>query len=189
MARWKRIDYPMGSVSSATMRPEDLIPTFAAELVWRARHDKHVSSKTRRAHVKLVNEIYRRIEDEREFADDDLGIDGAADDDLDILFDALDAYSAPYFYFGSHPGDGSDYGYWLSESWDEDFESMKDGDIWRHGKLAPIYRDDVPDKIKVDDLSEVPSWFRGEVAVANDHGNVALYVKTSRGMREIWSVV
>lgn len=31
---------------------------------------------------------------------------------LDSLFDTLDLYAPDGYYFGAHPGDGSDYGYW-----------------------------------------------------------------------------
>ncbi len=181
----KRISYPMGSISSGTMRAEDLIPTFCGELSYHAKHDEHVAFKTRRAHIKLVKEIEARITDEREFEDTDLGIGGCADDDLDSLFDALGEYAAPYFYFGAHPGDGADYGYWLSESWDEDFQTVnpRDAGYDTHGCII----DNGP--IQVTDSADIPKGYRGEVAVVSDHGNVALYVKTSRGLREIWSVV
>jgi hypothetical protein len=131
-----------------------------------ARRAGIVPAKRRKEHVKLVREIEARITDEREFEDIDLGIEGMADSDLEQLFDALGEYSGPYFYFGAHPGDGADYGFWLSEGWEEDFDGLK-----------------------VDDLSEVPNKYRGEFVVVSDHGNVTLYVKTSRTLREIWSVV
>lgn len=67
----------------------------------------------------------------------------------------------------------------ISEDWDQDFMEGAKG----------ITRDDIGGSLKVGDLADVPKWFRGEVAVVNDHGNVTLYVKTSRGMREVWSVV
>ncbi len=66
----KRIDYPMGSISSGTMRPEDLIPTFCANLYHSAKVSKSnghfhtigdVPAKTRKAHVKLVADIERRL--------------------------------------------------------------------------------------------------------------------------------
>ncbi len=66
--------------------------------------------------------------------------------DLESLFEALDSYSPPYFYFGAHPGDGSDYGWWLPEGFAEEFESDGNG-------------------VKVGDLADVPKGYRGEVLV------------------------
>lgn len=89
-----------------------------------------------------------------------------ADWDLEALFDALDHYALPGFYFGAHPGDGSDYGYWLSESFVEDF-----------------------DELKVADLSEVPKGYRGSLLHVNDHGNVSLYTASRGRLREVWAIV
>ncbi len=36
-------------------------------------------------------------------------------DFLSMLFDVLDYYAPEGYYFGAHPGDGSDFGYWLIE--------------------------------------------------------------------------
>ncbi len=175
----RRIDYPMGSVSSGTMRNEDLIPEFCATLKHSAWLRKAgVSNKTAKAHLAFCAEVEARMEI------DDYYDGENADSDLESLFDALNEYAAPYFYFGSHPGDGAEYGFWLSESWDEDFATKDDLDAVDRGDGLGL-----PNAVKVQDLSEVPSWFRGEVAVISDHGNVSLYVKTSRTLREIWSVV
>ena len=186
-----KIQYPMGSVSCGTMRPEDLIPTFVYELECMLKNGPPVSRETRKSHSNLVRDINARILNEREFEDSDIGIDGMADYDLLDLFDALDCYAAPYFYFGAHPGDGSDYGYWLSEEWDDDFIKIaSDGSVFLGGRRVIAFDKEyngIP--IKVSDLSDIPSWFRGEVAIVNDHGNVSLYVKTSRTLREVWSVV
>ena len=53
----------IGSVSHATMRPEDLIPSF----VWELKQMRPL----KREHAKLVREIEARIQNETEFADED----------------------------------------------------------------------------------------------------------------------
>jgi hypothetical protein len=143
----------IGSVSCGTMREEDLIPDF----IWELRQMKPL----RREHRALIREIEESMKREDYFESEDASIDLN-----EGLFDALQEYALPYFYFGSHPGDGADYGYWLSE----DFENEFDG-------------------LKVDDLAEVPKGYSGEVLYVNDHGNMSLY-NYSRGRgREVWSVV
>jgi|SRR5215469_6658843 len=144
----------MGSVSCGTMREEDLIPRFLYELkLMRPLH---------REHRKLIREIEHNMETVKNyFASYEAGCDLN-----DGLFDALGAYALPYFYFGAHPGDGADYGYWLSENFDDDFDGLK-----------------------VDDLAGVPKGFSGEVLVVNDHGNMSLYAYSRGRGREIWSIV
>lgn len=165
----QRNAYPIGSISHGTMREEDLIPDFTANLYHSAKVSKanghfhtigDVAAKTRKAHVALVRAIETRIESDGYYESEDAGYD------MESLFDALQAYAGPYFYFGAHPGDGSDYGYWLSEDFQDDFDGLK-----------------------VSDLSEVPNKYRGEVLLVNDHGNTSLYIKTSRAMSEVWAVV
>lgn len=175
-------NYPMGSVSCATMREEDLIPTFCYELQGLARQTGILPAKTRRQHAKLVREIEKRMHSENSVLSDDYYASEDSGYDLESLFDALGEYAGPYFYFGAHPGDGADYGFWLSESWDDEFSVptfVNGGNVWDFGV----------EKIKVSDLSDIPVWFRGDVAVVNDHGNVTLYVKTSRTLREVWALV
>lgn len=164
MSRKQNCEYPIGSVSTGTMRTEDLIDSFTSELRYRLKHGPTVSRETRKAHVNLLREIERAIDVESAYDTDDFS--GNMDDYLTDLFDALGEYAGPYFYFGSHPGDGADYGYWLSDEFADAFDGLK-----------------------VNDLSEVPTKYRGEVLVVNDHGNMSLYVKTSRAMREVWAVV
>ena len=84
----------------------------------------------------------------------------------ETLFDTLNEFAPPYFYFGASEGDGACYGYFLSESMVQDFEG-----------------------IKVNDLSEVPKDYLGEVLLVNDHGNTSLYVKSARKLKKIWSIV
>lgn len=153
--------YPVGSVSHGTMRPEDLIDTFCCELRHQLKHGPSVNRATRKAHFTLIREIERSMR-QKDYFDSE-----AASYDLNEgLLDALNEHAAPYMYFGAHIGDGSDYGYWLSEGFEDDFDSLK-----------------------VSDLSEVPNGYRGEVLLVTDHGNMTLYVKGARKLREIWGLV
>jgi hypothetical protein len=158
MSRKHNCEYPSGSVSTGTMVTEDLIPTFADELQYRLKHSS-TSRGLRKMHYELLTVV-------REWKKQDIAFRRDEEFLLEQLFDALDCYAGPYFYFGAHPGDGADYGYWLSEGFEDEFDGLK-----------------------VSDLSEVPAKYRGEVLVINDHGNMSLYVKTSRALREVWSVV
>jgi hypothetical protein len=145
----------IGSVSSGTMRPEDLIPTLISEL--------QRQKPLHREHRKLIREIQdsqRRMKSPAYYENEQ------ASWDLDALFDALDCYSPPYFSFGSHPGDGADFGWWLSECFAEDFDGLK-----------------------VSDTSEVPRGFTGEVMHVNDHGNLTLYAYSRGRAREVWAIV
>jgi hypothetical protein len=178
MARYQQqrnAQYPMGSVSSGTMRLEDLIPTFVAELEYRLQHGPSVPRRTRTAHNQLVRDITARMDAEGYYESEH------ADWDLESLFDALGEYAAPYFYFGSHPGDGADYGYWLSEGWDQDAvtpDEIAEG-CEQQGDML----------LRVSDLAEIPNKYRGEVLLVDGRGNMSLYVKTARTLRVVWEMV
>lgn len=87
----------------------------------------------------------------------------------ETLFDALQEFAAPYFYFGAHPGDGCDYGFWLVEDVAQQVED--------NGGL------------NVSDTSDVPADYSGEVLHVNDHGNPTLYHADKGHLTEIWSLV
>ena len=142
----------IGSVSERTMRHEDLIPNF----LWELEHQKKIEPD----HRALIREIRASMEANGYFDSEDAGYD------LDALFDALDRYSPPYFYFGANPGDGASYGWWLSEFFEEDFEGLR-----------------------VSDLSEIPKGHTGEVLHINDHGNMSLYNVTRGRCRKVWGIV
>ncbi len=134
-----------GSISHGTMLAEDLIPVLASELEW--------LEGTSGPNKKLIGEACSYRDEE-------------ADKLLSKLFDALNEYAPPYGYFGSHPGDGADYGFWLSEGWDQDFDGLK-----------------------VSDTCEVPKSYSGEVLHVNDHGNCTLYVARRGKLTEVWAIV
>jgi hypothetical protein len=88
------------------------------------------------------------------------------DADVNELQDILSNNAPSYFYFGAHPGDGADFGYWLSEGFEEEFDGLK-----------------------VSDLAEVPKGYSGEVLHVNDHGNMTLYAYSRGRCREVWGMV
>jgi len=149
--------YPIGSISHGTMNPEHLIPTFIDELEYWAKQADN------QEHLGLIEEIEDRIENQDDYYESE-----SANEDLDALFDALNEYAAPYFYFGALPDDGSDYGFWLCE---DSIDCAFDG-------------------MKVEDLSDVPDDYEGEILHVNDHGNISLYVADGKGnTTEIWAIV
>ena len=138
----------LGSISSGTMRPQDLIPDF----VYTLRYLGHRSKELTRIERRMNSTKYYETEDSMW--------------DLESLFDMLQEHAPDYVYFGSHPGDGSDYGFWVSDFVDDDFEDLK-----------------------VSDLADIPSDYIGHVLVINDHGNMTLYYKSARKLTELWSAV
>lgn len=147
----------IGSISSGTMRAEDLIPEFAWNLdYYLKRQPRSFPRKEHRALIREANKITDFDSEESGYV-------------LEELFDALNEYAPPYFYFGAHEGDGSDYGFWLNP------HSFNEKD-W--------------EGLKVEDTSEVPKGYRGEVLHVNDHGNMTLYYCNARGkLKEIWGIV
>ena|SRR6184192_4136731 len=112
-------NHNIGSVSSGTMLPKDLIPSFIREL--KRQKPCH------RSHRSLIRGIEASIE-KGIGTNQDYWESDQCHEDLESLFNALEDYAPAYFYFGAHPGDGTDYGYWLSESFEEDFDGLKVSD-------------------------------------------------------------
>lgn len=141
----------IGSVSHATLRSIDLFNAFYHELEYQlSRQD----APEARSELKDIRELFDELTDE---AFDENG-DAIEGDDLEYylnerLYDALDKFAPPYCYFGAHPGNGSDFGYWpCNECIDE-----------------------LP---KFADLDEVPDDQDDDFAIVNDHGNVTIYAVT-----------
>ena len=93
-------EYRNYSLSHATMRNEDLIPCFADFL------RDHAECWPYAEPVNACDHLF----DETGYYDPEL-----AEYLLDDLFSALNEIAPDGCYFGSHPGDGSDYGFWEIE--------------------------------------------------------------------------
>lgn len=152
----KQVCGNFGTLIHGTMRPEDLIPAFANELERLAKANNQESE-----HSELLKDC-REIN----FSDNSTGNLDNINYCLEDLFTALDDFAPDYAYFGANPGDGSDYGFWPIEDWQE--RMQEDGVEF------------------VSDLSEIESRL---ICVINDHGNATLYRLDSDGLSEIWAIV
>lgn len=143
----------LGSVSTATLRTEDLLSAFLHELEWQTRSngDYYSLPENRAERDKLANLVG---EAQDCFTEDGEGIDA---DKLDLadelvnetLPDALTIFAPPYCYFGAHPGDGADFGYWPDTEAIDELPCVEDSDAARA-------------------LGE-------DCKSVNDHGNVTVY--------------
>lgn len=123
-------DVDLGTVSRATMITGDLICSFMTVL------------------EKWALDLYHHAEARLgEIKDICLSNHGEVDEDYDAqledflhegLFDALNSIAPPFCYFGAHEGDGSDYGFWVSnEALDEAIDNatvleVNDSKQWSH---------------------------------------------------------
>lgn len=96
-----------GSISHATMRPQDLIPTFMPLL------DKH--HPNRAAELYFMYPALRKAVEEFDEKDPWFESEEATRLLNEDIFDALNECALKGYHFGSHPGDGSDYGFWPNE--------------------------------------------------------------------------
>lgn len=133
----------IGSISSGTMRSEDLLPCFIAT----AR-----SLRLTRAQRTKVCEI-DRLSQRRDYYDGE-----CASEDLDTLFSILDQHAPQYFYFGSHQGDGACFGWWLPEDWEQQLED--DGGL-RVTDQSEIPADHVGPVVAVSDHGNLTMYWRG----------------------------
>ncbi len=92
-----------GSISHGTHRLEDLIPAFMAAL---KVLDEAAAAGLIQEYPLVLAEDGSYSEDYNEITSEEAGYL------LDRLFDILAEYAPENGYFGAHPGDGSDFGFW-----------------------------------------------------------------------------
>jgi hypothetical protein len=161
----------LGSISTATLRTEDLLNAFLHELEWQIqRNGEYFSQPENFPQRDRLNGILGQAQDC--FADNGeiYTEQEALADELvnETLPDALSTFAAPYCYFGAHPGDGADFGFWLS-----DVEDIKE-----QVEFCSSVDQEYPD----DD-------FTGEWLHINERGNCTLYVRENGKDSEVWSIV
>lgn len=139
---------PLGSISSATMREEHLIPAFLRALRW-----------VDPAKAAQLSAEYETLPEEEH-----------ADFCWETLFSALEEHAPPYTYFGSHPGDGADYGVWVSdESLDDELRYQNEDELRAIKQGEPV----------------VPGT--GYIVVTDAAGNYIALLDGTNG-REIWNI-
>jgi len=96
----------VGSISHGTMRPQDLIPRFLDAL---REYAPAMYAQIIAASIPVIPSDAQIDEDHPWWSSEE------AQYLLENLFDALEECAPDGYYFGSHPGDGSDYGFWEIE--------------------------------------------------------------------------
>lgn len=153
----------IGSISTGTLRTEDLLPVFFDTLT-SIKDNLCADNPDVRAMIKLLARIEARMDKASYYTS------GKAEEDLEALTEELESYAPPYTHFGSHEGDGADFGFWIS--WDSIEEAARDGEL-----------------VKVDAGDEWPASAADAqfVLEVNDHGNATLFSALTK--EEVWSVV
>ena len=97
------------SVIHGTHRNEDLIPSFMEVInIFDPEKAKELKAK--------YPEMEKALKDLEENEDTNYFESEERDYILnEVLFDVLDSFAPANYYFGSHPGDGSDFGFWKAE--------------------------------------------------------------------------
>lgn len=138
----------LGTVSSGTMRKEDLIPAFIDTL--RHHNPEHALIAEYDALPDELDELTEEQEEQTDYM-------------LEELFDALNDYAPAFCYFGAHPGNGTDYGFW--------FDSDALDDARRYGECIAIENHLDPEEVEML-ITAADAEYACHV---NDHGNVTIY--------------
>lgn len=145
----------LGSISTATLKTNDLLSAFISEMEWQISCNGNFFSMPENFALRdtlnnLVSEAQDCFAEDGEEIDEDK--EGTASELISELGDAFSEHFAPpYCYFGCHPGDGADFGFW------PDIESVNE---------LPAYDDTESAK----EAGET-----GDFRVVSDHGNVEVY--------------
>lgn len=156
----------LGTISSATLRTEDLIPAFVSVL-----EDLQLPRAARNE----VRAIDRRASAADEDSDYWSGDESA--EDLEQLQTIAESVAPDYCYVGSLEGDGAEIGVWpVSEILEDTRPGGYDGCIGRSDRSGNGPGPDTP--------AEYSHFLQ-----VNDHGNATLYRRAGRRWIEVWSVV
>jgi len=157
--------FQLGSISTGTLRTEDLIPAFTYTMGELTHNPISNTSKyPNEAMANLWDEAIHLIGTDQWWTLDPE--DSGVDDLLNDLTDALNELCPPFVYFGTLEGDGADFGFWPDM---DDFNESR--------RLDGNYQGN-PEEV----------WHVAENVISHvsDHGNVTV-MDMERNV--IWSVV
>jgi len=155
----------VGTISSATLRPEDLIPAFASELEYIVGDDPEYAPLLREASA---------LQDSEDWEDEGASLV------LEELFDALDSLAPAGVYFGSTEGDGADFGFWQSPPEPEDYVLSDSGPLGCRTSVHIVGGEDVGEYASQEEaLAAVrermlADQFFPSVWCQDDHGGLTL---------------
>lgn len=157
----------IGTVIAGTLRPEDLLSAFLSEVESLALLSGGFLSRPenfplRDYFANVVGEAQDCFaEDGESLKPGECSEDGQsnATEVLEALQDALEHFAPPYCYFGTHPGDGADFGFWPSLEAIDELPTVEDSDGAK-------------------ELGE-------DCKAVNDHGNVTVYGGDGRILLEL----
>ncbi len=142
--------FQLGSISTGTCRPEDLLPTFTRTLQGLEPESEYVKEAFEIMATWGFGEPTEEIE--------------AIDEVLSNIEHEINNSCPPFVYFGPHPGDPSDFGFF--PDWDALNEALKDpehtliaGQLWKKPRdEAVLIKTDFYDSWTVMDLDRNLIW-------------------------------
>lgn len=187
MRRTKPTTLPLGTISSGTLRTEDLLPAMleVLEPLRLTRAERALIRQTRQFWYLTQNKLecgsceqyhpHSYVDDCRNDAErvsdpDELTTSEREqlDSDLAELYAIADAHCLDYCYCGSTEDDGAEIGVWIS--WNAIDEPDSDDQMCKVAELDTGRKTDYQ-------------------CVVSDHGNATLYRRAGRRWIEIWTVV
>lgn len=156
-----------GSISTGTLRTEDLLQAFGSELESQILRNGDYFSRpenfvARDRLANLIGEWQDATDDDGNLIDEEQAIEL-----LQEIEDMLQTFAPAYGHFGAHFGDGADFGFWV------DVDDVKEQVDFVSSREQEYPADD----------------YEGEWLHVNDHGNCTLYVRANGQDTEIWSIV
>jgi hypothetical protein len=168
-------EFQLGSISTGTLRQQDLLSAFAQKLSSLESTKFYAEVGPDSLELYHGSELVQQAPAMLNALDNTTAVGNPyVAEYLDWLTDALQEYCPPFVYFGAHPGDGADFGFW------PDMDSLNEA-LQPGRKFAEYQRADMP-------FPKGESILPGDGVIVHvsDHGNVTV-MDMERNV--LWSVV